>query len=98
MCLVDESEKIRQLANFLFGNILKGKEVFRSHQLYGSIRIYIFAYVFDLRMMGFTAKAPLLAYNSFVEAIFVLNDCHAHAGHSGGSHASATESRLFSIR
>ncbi|OVA00218.1 Condensin subunit 1/Condensin-2 complex subunit D3 [Macleaya cordata] len=66
LCLVDESEKIRQLSDFLFGNILK-------------------------------AKAPLLAYNSFVEAIFVLNDCHAHAGHSG-SQVSGTESRLFSIR
>ncbi|KAL5701283.1 hypothetical protein ACHQM5_026634 [Ranunculus cassubicifolius] len=66
LCLVDESDKIRQLADFLFGNILK-------------------------------AKAPLLAYNSFVEAIFVLNDCHAHAGHSE-SQGSRTESRLFSIR
>ncbi|RZC55578.1 hypothetical protein C5167_014435 [Papaver somniferum] len=67
LCLVDDSEKIRQLADFLFGNILK-------------------------------AKAPLLAYNSFVEAIFVLNDCHSHAGHSGGSHSYGAESRLFSIR
>ncbi|XP_077240688.1 binding protein [Tasmannia lanceolata] len=66
LSLVDESEKIRQLADFLFGNILK-------------------------------AKAPLLAYNSFVEAIFVLNDCHAHAGHSE-SHASKTGRQFFSIR
>ncbi|XP_010269562.1 PREDICTED: condensin-2 complex subunit D3 [Nelumbo nucifera] len=66
LSLVDESEKIRQLADFLFGNILK-------------------------------AKAPLLAYNSFVEAIFVLNDCHAHAGHSE-SQGVRTDSRLFSIR
>ncbi|KAL5849450.1 hypothetical protein ACOSQ4_007463 [Xanthoceras sorbifolium] len=66
LSLVDESEKIRQLADFLFGNILK-------------------------------AKAPLLAYNSFVEAIFVLNDCHAHTGHND-SKGSQTERRLFSIK
>ncbi|OMO53642.1 Armadillo-like helical [Corchorus capsularis] len=66
LCLVDESEKIRQLADFLFGSILK-------------------------------AKAPLLAYNSFVEAIYVLNDCHAHQGHND-SKKSRTESKQFSIR
>ncbi|KAJ0092001.1 hypothetical protein Patl1_25047 [Pistacia atlantica] len=66
LSLVDESEKIRQLADFLFGNILK-------------------------------AKAPLLAYNSFVEAIFVLNDCHVHNG-LNDSKGSQTERRLFSIR
>ncbi|MBA0813307.1 hypothetical protein Gohar_027170 [Gossypium harknessii] len=66
LCLVDDSEKIRQLADFLFGNILK-------------------------------AKAPLLAYNSFIEAIYVLNDCHAHNGHNDYKN-SRTESRLFSIR
>lgn len=43
------------------------------------------------------AKAPLLAYNSFVEAIYVLNDCHAHNGHNDSKN-SRTESRLFSIR
>ncbi|KAK1422460.1 hypothetical protein QVD17_25595 [Tagetes erecta] len=66
LSLVDESEKIRQLADFLFGNILK-------------------------------VKAPLLAYNSFVEAIFVLNDCNAHTGQSNPL-SSQKESRLFSIR
>ncbi|KAI3689478.1 hypothetical protein L2E82_47436 [Cichorium intybus] len=66
LSLVDESEKIRQLADFLFGNILK-------------------------------VKAPLLAYNSFVEAIFVLNDCNAHTGQAN-SGSSLKESRLFSIR
>ncbi|XAR57077.1 hypothetical protein NMG60_11025093 [Bertholletia excelsa] len=66
LSLVDESEKIRQLADFLFGNILK-------------------------------AKAPLLAYNSFVEAIFVLNDCNAHTGHSSPQ-GSQADGRLFSIR
>ncbi|KAL2229753.1 condensin-2 complex subunit D3 [Sesamum indicum] len=66
LCLVDDSDKIRQLADFLFGNILK-------------------------------AKAPLLAYNSFVEAIFVLNDCNAHTGHSN-SNSSCNEKCLFSIR
>ncbi|KAK0607776.1 hypothetical protein LWI29_020360 [Acer saccharum] len=66
LSLVDESEKIRHLADFLFGNILK-------------------------------AKAPLLAYNSFVEAIFVLNNCHTHTGHND-SKGSQTERQLFSIR
>ncbi|KAJ9181907.1 hypothetical protein P3X46_005951 [Hevea brasiliensis] len=66
LSLVDESEKIRQLADFLFGNILK-------------------------------VKAPLLAYNSFVEAIYVLNDCNSHNGHSGSKN-SRTENRIFSIR
>ncbi|XP_044479961.1 condensin-2 complex subunit D3-like isoform X2 [Mangifera indica] len=66
LSLVDESEKIRQLADYLFGNILK-------------------------------AKAPLLAYNSFVEAIFVLNDCHVHNG-LNDSRGLQTEHRLFSIR
>ena len=45
----------------------------------------------------FAVKAPLLAYNSFVEAIFILNDCHAHNGHTD-SQGSRVESRLFSIR
>ncbi|KAK7289931.1 hypothetical protein RIF29_03976 [Crotalaria pallida] len=65
LSLVDKSEKIKQLADFLFGNILK-------------------------------VKAPLLAYNSFVEAVFVLNDCHAHNGHRE-SQRSQKESQLFSI-
>ncbi|KAK4742661.1 hypothetical protein SAY87_000662 [Trapa incisa] len=67
LSLVDESEKIRLLSDYLFGNILK-------------------------------VKAPLLAYNSFVEAIFVLNDCRAHSGHTASSQGSRAESRLFSIR
>ncbi|KAK4354984.1 hypothetical protein RND71_027178 [Anisodus tanguticus] len=66
LSLVDESEKIRQLADFLFGNILK-------------------------------AKAPLLAYNSFVEAMFVLNDCNTHTGSSNPQN-SRNETRIFSIR
>nr|POF26523.1 condensin-2 complex subunit d3 [Quercus suber] len=58
LSLVDESEKIRQLAEYLYGNILK-------------------------------VKAPLLAYNSFVEAIFILNASLVHKGHtdSQGSRA-----------
>ncbi|RDX62737.1 Condensin-2 complex subunit D3, partial [Mucuna pruriens] len=72
LSLVDESEKIRQLADFLFGNILKG------------LKLHL-------------VKSPLLAYNSFVEAVFVLNDCHAHNGHRE-SHGSRMESQLFSIR
>ncbi|CAD5328058.1 unnamed protein product [Arabidopsis thaliana] len=68
LSLVDESEKIRRLADFLFGSILK-------------------------------VKAPLLAYNSFVEAIYVLNDCHAHTGHSNpDSKQSRTKDQVFSIR
>uniref|UniRef100_A0A1J3GBP0 Condensin-2 complex subunit n=1 Tax=Noccaea caerulescens TaxID=107243 RepID=A0A1J3GBP0_NOCCA len=68
LSLVDESEKIRRLADFLFGNILK-------------------------------VKAPLLAYNSFVEAIYVLNDCHAHTGHNNpDSNQSRTKDQAFSIR
>ncbi|CAH8391940.1 unnamed protein product [Eruca vesicaria subsp. sativa] len=68
LSLVDESEKIRGLADFLFGNILK-------------------------------VKAPLLAYNSFVEAIYVLNDCHAHSGHNNSdSKQSRTKDQAFSIR
>ncbi|WOK94700.1 condensin-2 complex subunit D3 [Canna indica] len=67
LSLVDESEKIRHLADFLFGNILK-------------------------------AKAPLLAYNSFIEAIFFLNDCSTHSVHSESQKGSNTRSRLFCIR
>ncbi|KZV42140.1 hypothetical protein F511_28816 [Dorcoceras hygrometricum] len=66
LCLVDDSEKIRQQADFLFGNILK-------------------------------AKAPLLAYNSFVEAIFVLNDCNAHTGRQN-SNSSRNGNCLFTLR
>ncbi|OWM71236.1 condensin-2 complex subunit D3 [Punica granatum] len=66
LSLVDESEKIRQLSDYLFGNILK-------------------------------VKAPLLAYNSFVEAVFVLNDCRAHSGHFT-SQGPRAENRVFSIR
>ncbi|KAM3755150.1 hypothetical protein ACB098_02G018800 [Castanea mollissima] len=66
LSLVDESEKIRQLADYLFGSILK-------------------------------VKAPLLAYNSFVEAIFILNDCDAHNGHTD-SQGSRVESWIFSNR
>nr|GEW06407.1 condensin-2 complex subunit D3 [Tanacetum cinerariifolium] len=61
-----EEEKIRELADFLFGNILK-------------------------------VKSPLLAYNSFVEAIYVLNDCNAHTGQSNFGD-SQKENRLYCIR
>ncbi|KAH7445834.1 hypothetical protein KP509_01G026000 [Ceratopteris richardii] len=67
LALVDDSEKIRRLANFLFSSILK-------------------------------TKAPLLAYNSFVETIFILNDCHAHAGHIDMHHVTESERELFSLR
>ncbi|CAM8911876.1 unnamed protein product [Rhodiola kirilowii] len=66
LSLVDDSEKIRQLADFLFGNILK-------------------------------VKAPLLAYNSFVEAVYVLNDCDVHSGHNNDKN-SKSEGKLFVIK
>lgn len=43
-------------------------------------------------------KAPLLAYNSFIEAIFVLNDCNARSGHSETQGSMQTGARRFSIR
>uniref|UniRef100_A0ACD5XHR3 Uncharacterized protein n=1 Tax=Avena sativa TaxID=4498 RepID=A0ACD5XHR3_AVESA len=72
--LVDESEKIRHLSDYLFGSILK-------------------------------AKAPLLAYNSFIEAIYVLNNYTGHGGFSEsqasqssqGSQGSGRGSTLFAI-
>ncbi|KAF7068764.1 hypothetical protein CFC21_074499, partial [Triticum aestivum] len=71
--LVDESDKIRHLADYLFGSILK-------------------------------AKAPLLAYNSFIEAIYVLNNCTGHGGYSEsqsqssqGSQSSDRGQALFAI-
>ncbi|KAM3707331.1 hypothetical protein ACB098_02G018600 [Castanea mollissima] len=42
-------------------------------------------------------KAPLLAHNRFVEAIFILKDCRAHIG-DANSHGSKVESQLFAIR
>ncbi|KAL6847422.1 hypothetical protein ACP4OV_023275 [Aristida adscensionis] len=66
-CLVDESEKIRHLADYLFGNILK-------------------------------AKAPLLAYNSFIEAIYVLNNCTGHGAYSESQGSSDRGPTLFAIR
>nr|POE65343.1 hypothetical protein CFP56_71813 [Quercus suber] len=42
----------------------------------------------------FVGKAPLLAYNIFVEAIFIVNNCRAHNGHID-SQASRVEGRLF---
>ncbi|KAM0894265.1 hypothetical protein ACQ4PT_024593 [Festuca glaucescens] len=70
--LVDDSEKIRHLSDYLFGSILK-------------------------------AKAPLLAYNSFIEAIYVLNNYTGHGGFSEsqssqGSQGSDRGSTLFAIR
>ncbi|KAF3330248.1 condensin-2 complex subunit D3 [Carex littledalei] len=60
LSLVDDSEKITHLADFLFSSILK-------------------------------AKAPLLAYNSFIEAIYVLN------GYQGQS-SSDPANELFAIK
>ncbi|XP_078175740.1 binding protein isoform X2 [Carex rostrata] len=60
LSLVDESEKIKHLADFLFSSILK-------------------------------AKAPLLAYNSFIEAIYVLNGYQAQS-------SSDPANELFAIK
>ncbi|KAK9131201.1 hypothetical protein Sjap_011688 [Stephania japonica] len=89
LCLVDSSEKIRRLADFLFGNILK-----RLQRQQDFIRNSLLPLH---KTTGFLSKAPLLAYNSFVEAFFVLNDCRAHAGHRE-MQGSRAESKLFSIR
>lgn len=45
-------------------------------------------------------KAPLLAYNSFVEAIFVLNNCQAHGCQSEIQNEIGKQKRpkVFSIR
>ncbi|KAJ7543820.1 hypothetical protein O6H91_09G053500 [Diphasiastrum complanatum] len=43
-------------------------------------------------------KAPLLAYNSFVEVIFNLNDCRAHSGFNIAWQRSENERELFSLR
>lgn len=48
--------------------------------------------------MLLAAKAPLLAYNSFIEAILALNDCHVHAGHSDTQAGSYQGPLLFAIR
>lgn len=95
LCLVDDSGKIRQLADFLFGNILKGKQLNNS----SIVTLWKFVILVGLtfEFVFLPAKAPLLAYNSFIEAIYVLNDCHAHNGHNDSKN-SRTESRLFSIR
>ena len=59
--------------------------------------IHVCCWVLTLIYNVFAVKAHLLVYNSFVEAIFILNDCHAHNGHTD-SQDSRMESRLFSIR
>lgn len=53
--------------------------------------------IFDFCVYHLSAKAPILAYNSFVEAVFVLNDYHVHVANNK-SQSSRAESRLFSIR
>lgn len=108
LSLVDESEKIRRLADFLFGNILKGMKLCgNKHEKHSFIPCYI--NFLQINMIGsilinimpilLTVKAPLLAYNSFVEAIYVLNDCHAHNGHNNSdSKQSRTKDQAFTIR
>ena len=48
--------------------------------------------------VNFAAKAPLLAYNSFIEAIYVLNDCTGHGAHSESQRSSDRRPALFAIR
>ncbi|KAF3949593.1 hypothetical protein CMV_024557 [Castanea mollissima] len=61
--------------------------------LYGTIVVMMAD--FCIRILK--VKAPLLAHNRFVEAIFILNDCRAHIG-DANSHGSQVESQLFTIR
>ena len=100
LSLVDESVKIRQLADFLFGNILKG-HLFPAPQTLVCVIMHWLRKRHlrnvTLILRHLTAKAPLLAYNSFVEVVFVLNDCHAHMGNKK-SQNSKVENRMFSIR
>lgn len=42
--------------------------------------------------------APLLAYNIFLEAIFILNDCHVYASHIEALQTLEIECHLFSLR
>jgi condensin-2 complex subunit D3 len=50
--------------------------------------------------LNFAAKAPLLAYNSFIEAIYVLNDCTEHGVYSDSQSQGSSDRRpaLFAIR
>ncbi|GFZ08999.1 binding protein [Actinidia rufa] len=83
-CLRDPCELVRRQTFILLSRLLQ--------------RDYVkWRGAFDFLFYVFAAKAPLLAYNSFVEAIFVLNDCDPHNGHSR-SQSSRAEGRLFSIR
>lgn len=59
--------------------------------------MYIIILTFICIVYMYAAKAPLLPYNSFVEAIYVLNDWNSHTGH-GISQSSKDPNRLFSIR
>ena len=94
--LVDESEKIRHLSDFLFGSILKG--------FYTLGILYHFCKSLpNMNLNVVAAKAPLLAYNSFIEAIYVLNNYTGHGGfsESQGSQSSQGSDRgstLFAIR
>ncbi|KAK9992257.1 hypothetical protein SO802_027242 [Lithocarpus litseifolius] len=51
----------------------------------------------DLKYNVYAVKAPLLVHNSFLEAIFILNDCRAHIG-DANSQGSQVESQLFTFR
>ncbi|KAL4639773.1 hypothetical protein ACB092_03G242200 [Castanea dentata] len=59
--------------------------------------MHVSCWVLNLKYNVYAVKTPLLAYNSFVEAIFILNDCRAHIG-DANSQGSRVESQLFTIR
>ena len=59
--------------------------------------MHVSCWVLNLKYNVYAVKAPLLAHNSFVEAIFILNDCRTHIG-DANSQGSRLESQLFTIR
>ncbi|KAK3435894.1 hypothetical protein EUGRSUZ_C00332 [Eucalyptus grandis] len=90
-CLGDPCELVRRQTFILLSRLLQRDYVKWRGMLF-------LRFLLSLEVVySYKVKAPLLAYNSFVEAIFVLNDCRAHGGHYS-SQSSQSESRLFSIR
>ncbi|KAK9813253.1 hypothetical protein WJX72_011494 [[Myrmecia] bisecta] len=94
-CLSDPNELVRRQALALLANLLQKDYVKWRGPLFHR---FLLALVDDSPsvcalaefLLGDTlaSKAPLLAYNHFVESLFVLNDCRAGL-HGGGVHAAA---------
>ncbi|KAL0028583.1 hypothetical protein WJX79_003483 [Trebouxia sp. C0005] len=92
-CLTDPDELVRRQALALLANLLQKDYVKWRGPLFHR---FLLALVDDspsvcalaeyLLTDTLASKAPLLAYNHFVEALFVLNDCRAGL-HGGGSAA-----------